>query len=1128
MTEQDRGVSRSELAVRLMEGFRKGGNVVELEFDEVQTAELMRMVVQKGLEREKMIEAGVVGLSVVMDPSEETHDKGIVKGMVNVQKPVEAKEVPVMLFLGNDEQSPGKLKLIDLRVNGRWGPALKMTGGEKKVRESLEDINGLMDEVLRDQLEGEGIVYTGSEKKFEKGKFHLKVGKLEAGVGDATPQPKVVLEARPQAVEDGGEEKLYEVRQTIRAEAVAVPPTPPGAPRSGSPAGEQEVDFVDKLRSQFAGGAGGAGGERGGGAPPVTPEEPFDTEALLNAARRSRGSGESGSEEEKKAEGVRGEWEKLKKQWRSASLGEKAALAASLGLAVLHVADEAAEFIQAFRRTRPVTGGLIERMGKMFRRGRGGETSSGGPSQEEVLVAEEEKDKPQSWLVPGLLRPNWRKIEDELEGFLGEDPEKLTEEGRNKRKKQEKDWMKWKRRIWAAAERDGYLHPAAVLDKQIGEVPRGQRAASEVVRAWRDVKDLVGQVSSIGWEATAIGAYPEKYHAGYRKAYGSDVRGSGLLAERKNTLERYISLRQMEADGEEGSERYKVLKREQGLLGVGIIPPDMKSIGDELVEGVRKGRIKRSQYLGENGGERGVPAGAREAAPAGAVASGAAVEGGRHGVGEGGAGSTGLTAEGQFYYFAVQNKTTPEELAALKLMTPDQLKAWLSGRINERDTAVKPEDVETALKYGLDFIAAVRKGERISAEGGRLLSDELNETWGDRERFDATFRTFELASKGDLAAACEEGQKGNLTWLMREFYSGESGVKRLTRLWRKTFPVMLAMEKSRDRVQEYLDSSSTGSDNSVLREIATELNIPVTEVEFGVKVWRLFGFQAKWDAFLGTKKEGMRSWSGIRRYNKEDETLAIIMNFQRQAKKYHIGGRDVLWNAVNTEFGDVFDYMASDGKLTELGLGRNGSFKTGLLSEGNVSKLGSLDFQEWDKDGMIMPGWLSAAKHAHNTTKILTKWLDKPSEETVLELRRSGFLYLFTNPWGKMHEGDPAQVLKDIGVDKRGVVPKEFDDDNRKWLAYYAVAKMTYDLMTGRFTPRKYWKSTGVIIDPEKQLALARKLFLGDRPTGEDLVLGEKMVKLSGASELAAGGGEALGILGNLISSALKAGGMLK
>ena len=251
MTEQDRGVSRSELAVRLMEGFRKGGNVVELEFDEVQTAELMRMVVQKGLEREKMIEAGVVGLSVVMDPSEETHDKGIVKGMVNVQKPVEAKEVPVMLFLGNDEQSPGKLKLIDLRVNGRWGPALKMTGGEKKVRESLEDINGLMDEVLRDQLEGEGIVYTGSEKKFEKGKFHLKVGKLEAGVGDATPQPKVVLEARPQAVEDGGEEKLYEVRQTIRAEAVAVPPTPPGAPRSGSPAGEQEVDFVDKLRSQF-------------------------------------------------------------------------------------------------------------------------------------------------------------------------------------------------------------------------------------------------------------------------------------------------------------------------------------------------------------------------------------------------------------------------------------------------------------------------------------------------------------------------------------------------------------------------------------------------------------------------------------------------------------------------------------------------------------------------------------------------------------------------------------------------------------------------------------------------------------------------------------------------------------
>src|SRR3989344_4339023 len=252
MTEQNRGVGRSEIAVRLAEGFRNN-NVVELEFDEAQTAELMGMVVRKGLEKEKSIKVDVADLVVVMSSSEETHDKGIVRGMVNVQKPVEAKEVPVALFLGNDEQSPGELKLMDLRVNGRWGNVLRVGGGEKKVRKALEDVDGLIDEVLHDQLEREGIVYAGSEKKFERGKFHLKVGRLKVGAGDTTPRPDVVSEIGPPMVEN--------VRPQIRElrEKVTMAAAPLGEPKP------TEAQLPPQAQMETLRVAGAAGGGRGTG-----------------------------------------------------------------------------------------------------------------------------------------------------------------------------------------------------------------------------------------------------------------------------------------------------------------------------------------------------------------------------------------------------------------------------------------------------------------------------------------------------------------------------------------------------------------------------------------------------------------------------------------------------------------------------------------------------------------------------------------------------------------------------------------------------------------------------------------------------------------------------------------------
>ena len=86
-------------------------------------------------------------------------------------------------------------------------------------------------------------------------------------------------------------------------------------------------------------------------------------------------------------------------------------------------------------------------------------------------------------------------------------------------------------------------------------------------------------------------------------------------------------------------------------------------------------------------------------------------------------------------------------------------------------------------------------------------------------------------------------------------------------------------------------------DSQILKGIESDLKIDISEVSFGIRMWRSMGRQALFDAYIPSisTDPNDKKWNGIRRMDSEDKKLAQLMAFDLWAAKYHLGGNKYLW-----------------------------------------------------------------------------------------------------------------------------------------------------------------------------------------------------------------------------------------
>ncbi len=451
--------------------------------------------------------------------------------------------------------------------------------------------------------------------------------------------------------------------------------------------------------------------------------------------------------------------------------------------------------------------------------------------------------------------------------------------------------------------------------------------------------------------------------------------------------------------------------------------------------------------------------------------------------------------------------------------------------INSLEVVAKPEQIESQIEIMMRYLAATAadkkgNGERNDQDQELTMIELLERQWKDRKLFLDFFGQFESVMKGSVAAGADGLKK-----TAEGTYGGKWGVERLTRLWRESWPVIRALEGDKEKIRRLLNSENYTSERQVLQEIADGLHIDISEVFQGYKVWRVMGRHALHDAWMdkeptnGIYGYGRSDvWSGLRRATKEDEGLAIIMNYKRQAMKFNIGNRE-LRKPVDTHFRDLFSYMFDEDTLKQWGLVRNEYGIIEDLTMGGRVDLGNLIFKDKSRDFALISGWISAAKSAAETADMLGKWLGDPSDENTIALRDGGWKHLFIGPMGELKNTTFAPEMADLASNSTvayvqalrrrvdgscppvgvyfaslGTIDRQTGKmkASRAYLKRWEVLYTTMERIKGVGVPENKYNEMKVVTNPQERLERAYKLFISPIANGDILELQQNMMRLAG------------------------------
>ena len=629
-----------------------------------------------------------------------------------------------------------------------------------------------------------------------------------------------------------------------------------------------------------------------------------------------------------------------------------------------------------------------------------------------------------------------------------------------------------KAQVVEAASRDGFLQPLNDVRERIDGISVADpNNPAEVQQRWGEIKAEISGMNPSSLEKAGIVSVSEDEDV--QKESADTYRGLINLAE--DTLSREAQIYDERALGQDTTE----VQRKQFFLGVPeLVPANLRDVGRMRV-GLNREALQDQ--------ERKALEDALQAARTGGP-------------------QNPYLGNGMYgFEFRARSIGFPEEdMEMLKKASEAEAVKWLKGKIwlTEDVSDMLAREIYSHINFGLDYI-------RDENAGKRELYNKMFEVLNDRLLLSKFFSAFSAAGKEDFGKAAKE-----LTRMSRDVFGGRSGAERLTRLWRESFPTMAAMEdRSKTieverrnekgeivklqvpRLQAYLDSSGTEMDSQILKGIESDLKIDISEVSFGIRMWRSMGRQALFDAYIPSisTDPNDKKWNGIRRMDSEDKKLAQLMAFDLWAAKYHLGGNKYLWEVGDIEYRDFISFWFPDSELEKLGLKRDKAFIVSNLSSGKKEALEKLDFTKIDKDGSLYADWLGSAEHAGNTVEALTAWMVKPNAETLAGVK-SKFLHLFTNPWGRLKVGDPYPAPEyDKGVTEDQVKML----GARKWLKFYQIANRTLQLRTG-----KYQSNPNMIIrDKDVYRDFAEDLVLSPTSSGQDREMELWMLEQMGASK---------------------------
>jgi len=295
----------------------------------------------------------------------------------------------------------------------------------------------------------------------------------------------------------------------------------------------------------------------------------------------------------------------------------------------------------------------------------------------------------------------------------------------------------------------------------------------------------------------------------------------------------------------------------------------------------------------------------------------------------------------------------------------------------------------------LDPLKRDRLGKRINIALGYVIGHHPNEVSktavekmvGEWVAFDNVYNKFDAIRDNDL----EAGMNG----VRAEFvdkYGGQEGEARWGRVLAEAAPVIVAMERDRRRLRKYITGQEKKTDpkvdegehtkirNEIMEDLAREIkarNPTISDMEAlgearrGIKVWRLLGREALFNAFLDRKERGVK----FNNPNFQDASLAKVIGGETKAHLFNTGTIDVNLRRY-------CDVLARDAISLNSKLEVNNVYRyiPQIRDVNQVTNYG-LSVQK-------MIDWMDGISRCTKTLAATEAWVVDPKPETFLELKK--------------------------------------------------------------------------------------------------------------------------------------------